>query len=113
MRDLLRFPEGFIWGTSTGGHQVEGDNEYSDWWAWEKEGLVHDGTTSGRSVDYWRRYEEDHALMARLDYKGFRLGIEWARVEPEPGRYDYNVIETYRNILTSLTRSWHRTAART
>ncbi len=102
MTDRLVFPEGFIWGTSTAGHQVEGGNEYSDWWEWEKEGLVEDGTVSGRAMDYWHRHEEDHALMAQLDYKGFRLGIEWARVEPQKDCFDADVIAHYRSILQSL-----------
>ena len=101
-RDRLNFPDHFIWGTSTAGHQIEGGNAFSDWWAWEQKGLIDDGTVSGRAMDYWNRHEEDHALMAKLDYKGFRLGIEWARVEPQKGNFDRNVIEHYRSILQSL-----------
>jgi len=101
-RDSLKFPDNFIWGTSSAGHQIEGSNEFSDWWAWEQEGLIRDGTVSGRAMDYWNRHEEDHALMAKLAYKGFRLGIEWARVEPQKGQFDGMVIEHYRRILESL-----------
>jgi beta-glucosidase len=101
-KDSLKFPDSFIWGTSTGGHQVEGGNKFSDWWVWEQKGLIEDGTVSGRAMDYWNRHEEDHALMAKLNYKGFRLGIEWARVEPQEGCFDREVIEHYRRILQSL-----------
>lgn len=100
----LEFPENFIWGTATAGHQVEGNNRYSNWWAWEQKGLVRDGTVSGDSVDYWNRFEEDHALMNTLDCRAFRLGIEWARVEPEQGVYDADVVNHYRKILESLRR---------
>jgi len=64
--------------------------------------LIEDGTVSGRAMDYWNRHDEDHALMAKLAYKGFRLGIEWARVEPQKGCFDNDVIEHYRRILQSL-----------
>ncbi len=101
-RDCLNFPEHFIWGTSTAGHQVEGGNAFSDWWTWEQKGLIEDGTVSGRAMDYWNRHEEDHVLMKSLDYKGFRLGIEWARVEPQKDHFDRDVIEHYRHILQSL-----------
>ena len=84
----LRFPDGFLWGTATAGHQVEGGNIHSNWWAWEQLGQVADGTVSGRACDYWNRYAEDHALMAAHGHNAFRLGIEWARLEPEEGRFD-------------------------
>lgn len=101
-RELL-FPDRFVWGTAASGHQTEGHNDASDWWDFEqKEGVIADGTRSGRAVDYWNRFDDDHALMARLGYRAFRLGVEWAKVEPEPGRYDEAAIARYRDMLTSL-----------
>ncbi|NCC53575.1 MAG: glycoside hydrolase family 1 protein [Spartobacteria bacterium] len=102
--EQLSFPKGFIWGTSTAGHQVEGDNRHSDWWAWEQQGLAHGGHHSGRSVDYWNRFEADHALMAELGYKAFRLGVEWARIEPRRGFFDPHVVRRYHEIFQSLQK---------
>ncbi len=96
------FPEGFVWGTSTAGHQVEGHNMNTDWGKFEREGKVHDGTQSGNAVDYWNRYEEDHDLMVKLGYRAFRLGIEWGKIEPEDGKFDREAIERYKKILQSL-----------
>ena len=31
----ISFPEGFLWGTATAAHQIEGGNVNNDWWAWE------------------------------------------------------------------------------
>ena len=31
----LRFPDGFLIGASTAGHQTEGNNTNSDWWEFE------------------------------------------------------------------------------
>lgn len=98
----LRFPEGFWWGTATAGHQVEGNNVHSNWWAWEQEGKVADGSRSGRACDYWNRYPEDHALMAAHGHGGFRLGLEWARIEPAPGRFDAAALSHYLAILDDL-----------
>jgi beta-glucosidase len=98
------FPEDFLWGTAISGHQVEGGNNHSDWWHWEKKGLIRDGTVSGNTVDYWNRFEEDHDLMVKLGYPAIRLGIEWARIEPEPGKYCKEAIEHYRQILASLRK---------
>jgi len=31
------FPDGFLWGTSSAAHQVEGDNRNCEWWEFEQE----------------------------------------------------------------------------
>ena len=35
--DAGAFPEGFLWGTATAAHQIEGGNVNNDWWAFEHE----------------------------------------------------------------------------
>jgi len=100
----LEFPPGFLWGTATAGHQVEGENIYSNWWDWEQEGLVNDGSTSGRACDYWNRYADDHALMQEHGHQVFRLGVEWARIEPEQGHIAPAAVARYRAILEDLRR---------
>ena len=102
MSNKLTFPYNFVWGTATAGHQIEGHNNTSDWWVFEHEGKILYGTVSGRCMDYWNRYEQDHALMNTLGYPAFRLGIEWARVEPREGQFDAEAIEHYRAILRNL-----------
>lgn len=102
LREPLTFPDNFLWGTATAGHQIEGGNVHSNWWAWEQEGLVNDGTRSGSACDYWNRYEEDHGIMQAHGHNVFRLGVEWARIEPERGRIDTAAIEHYRAILNDL-----------
>jgi beta-glucosidase len=32
----------------------------------------------------------------------YRLGVEWARIEPEPGRIDHGALDEYRQILGAL-----------
>jgi beta-glucosidase len=75
-------PEGFLWGTATAAHQIEGENRHNDWWAFEQEhGLV----SSGRATDSWNRVNQDIGLMGRLRANAYRFSIEWSRVEPERG----------------------------
>lgn len=97
-----KFPKGFWWGTATAGHQVEGGNEHSDWWAWEKKGLVREGHVSGRACDYWHRWREDHQLMKDFGHTCFRLGLEWARIEPRDGQFDEKALGQYREMLEDL-----------
>jgi beta-glucosidase/6-phospho-beta-glucosidase/beta-galactosidase len=50
----LTFPAGFLWGTSTSAHQVEGGNENNDWWDWEhRPGAINGGTRSGAACGWW------------------------------------------------------------
>lgn len=100
--DTKEFPPGFWWGTATAGHQFEGNNIHSNWWEWEKLGLVDDGSVSGRACDYWNRYESDHDLLLELGQQGLRLGIEWARLEPTEGTFDDEALAHYVAILTDL-----------
>ena len=39
------FTRGFLWGTATAAHQVEGNNTNNQWWDWEQAG--HTQGTSG------------------------------------------------------------------
>ena len=40
---------------------------------------------SGDACDSYHRYEEDLDIAASLGLNCYRFGIEWARIEPEPG----------------------------
>lgn len=98
------FPEGFLWGTATASHQIEGDNFYNDWWEFERQGKVKNGQVSGKACDSWNRYEEDFDLIEKLNNNAYRFSIEWSRIEPEEGRFDESALERYRSMLLSLRR---------
>ena len=95
----MRFPKGFLIGASTAAHQVEGNNIHSDYWAQER--MPHSSFTepSGIACDHYNRYEEDIRLMAQAGLNAYRFSIEWARVEPEEGRFDEGEIEHYRRVI--------------
>jgi beta-glucosidase len=99
---VLQFPEGFLWGTATSSHQVEGDNDNNDWWAWEEAGHVKDGSRSGKADDWWHRAEEDFGRAQAMGQNTHRLSVEWSRVEPEEGRFDEAALARYRQMLTAL-----------
>lgn len=98
----LSFPEDFLWGVATSGHQIEGNNTASDWWAWEP-GKIEGGLTSGRACDSWNRYEEDYATMQSMGLNAYRMGIEWARVEPRPSMWDDEAFARYEAMMESLS----------
>ncbi len=92
-------PEGFLWGTAISAHQSEGNNVNSDAWLCEsvKPSLYREPSLD--ACDSYNRYEEDVALAADLGFNCYRFGIEWARIEPEPGRFSAAELDRYRRIL--------------
>lgn len=97
----MKFPQGFLWGTATAAHQVEGANYNSDCWALEHTPTRLFTEPSGDTCDQYHRYREDLALLAKLGFNSYRFGIEWARVEPEDGEFSKAAIEHYRRVLAT------------
>jgi beta-glucosidase len=96
----MRFPDGFLWGAATAAHQIEGNNVHNDWWRAEQAGrLPH---RSGQACDSWNRWPDDVELLTRMHLNAYRLSVEWARIEPEQGRFDQGALDTYRRQLEAL-----------
>ncbi|MFH1305239.1 MAG: glycoside hydrolase family 1 protein [Candidatus Omnitrophota bacterium] len=95
------FPPGFLWGAATSPHQVEGDNRFNDWWAWE----TADRTApSGKACDHYHRFREDFGLAKQLGHNAHRMGIEWSRLEKIEGAWDDNEWDHYRTVINELIR---------
>ena len=92
------FPEGFLWGTATAAHQVEGGNWNNDWWAWEHDPSSPCVEPSGDACDHWNRFPEDIALLAALGFNTYRFSVEWSRIEPEDGEYSGAALDHYRRM---------------
>lgn len=98
----LAFPDGFLWGAATAAHQVEGDNSGSDWWDWECRPGTPCPDQSGLACDHYRRYPQDIALLASLGLNTYRFSVEWARIEPEDGRFDEAQLDHYRAMTDAV-----------
>lgn len=93
------FPEGFYWGAATASYQVEGGIENNDWAAAARDGRV---PPCGRACDHYNRYEADFDIAKELGHTAHRFSIEWARIEPEEGKFDAAEVEHYRAVLRAL-----------
>ncbi len=101
MKKKLEFPSGFYWGAATSSYQVEGGIENCDWAEAAREGRV---PFAGRAADHYNRYEEDFDIAKSLGHNSQRISIEWARIEPEEGKFDRKEIEHYRKVLLALRK---------
>ncbi len=103
-RGTYYFPEGFMWGTATAAHQVEGRNENNTWYAWEQEeGRIIDGQKSGLACDWWGgRWREDFDRAEAGYQNAHRLSIAWSRIQPAPDRWDESALDRYREMLIGL-----------
>ena len=98
------FPQGFLWGASTAGHQVEGGNMNADLWPleWAPDSFFRE--PSGDACDHYHRYAEDMRLLADLGCNAYRFSFEWARIEPEPGYVSRAALDHYgRMVETCLS----------
>lgn len=92
----------FLWGTATAAHQNEGDNVASDWWDYEQKGRLP--FKSGRACDFWNRWREDFDLIESMGHNAFRMSVEWARLEPEAGKWDEAALGRYVEMVADLRR---------
>ena len=108
---ILKFPKNFLWGVSTSAYQIEGGiiNDWSQWGKSEKrtrklkrKGKNPDDFICGQACDSYNRYKEDAKLVKELNCGAYRLGIEWARIEPEEGKWNFKEVEHYRKVLQNL-----------
>ena len=107
----IRFPEGFLWGSATAGHQIEGDNIHSQSWYNEQQPDFYQydperkvRAPSGKACDHYRLYREDVDLIAALGHRGYRMSIEWSRIEPQEGRWDTEAVNHYLDLLERLVQ---------
>jgi beta-glucosidase len=101
IRATLSFPPGFLWGTATASHQVEGGNHNNDWSDWEQQpGRIQQGHRVGKACDWWGgRWQEDFDRAAQAGQNTHRMSVEWSRIEPNPAVWDDSAVDFYRQIL--------------
>jgi beta-glucosidase/6-phospho-beta-glucosidase/beta-galactosidase len=93
--------KGFAIGVATSGYQIEGGynapgQPANNWAGWERSGRV---ARSGVACDFWAHPEEALDRAVAIGCTTFRLSVEWARLEPEAGRFDEGALTRYVEIL--------------
>jgi beta-glucosidase len=98
---MKKFPENFLWGSSTASYQVEGGIENTDWAEAARQGKV---PVCGLACDHYTLYEQDFDIIQKLGHNTHKISIEWARIEPEEGVFNELEIDHYRRVIDSLHR---------
>lgn len=101
------FPEGFGWGTAIAQWQAEGDEGEggpvdSNWSRWAAMHKVKGEQTNPRGNGFHTEFQADIDRAAALGLTQFRLSLDWARVEPQPGVYDDAELTHFEAVLDAV-----------
>jgi beta-glucosidase len=103
------FPDGFLWGVSTGAYQIEGavaeDGRGPS--IWDRfshiQGTIGDGGTGDVACDHYHRWPQDVALLRELGVGAYRLSTAWPRILPEgTGRANAKGLEFYDRLVDGV-----------
>jgi beta-glucosidase len=94
------FPPGFLWGSATAGHQIEGNNIHSQHWTREQRGETPEA--SGLACNSYVQWHDDHNLLSELGHRAYRMSIEWSRIEPAQGEFNTEALDHYKEVIDDL-----------
>lgn len=89
-------------GVATAATQIEGGDKNNSWYDWFLTGHILDNTDTSITAKHCEFVEADTRLMADMGLQVYRLGIEWAKIEPEMGKFDKSALEYYRKEIEGI-----------
>ena len=89
----------FLIGSATAGSQVEGNNIHSDIYAQEYMKTGGYKEYSLDAADHYHTYRDDIRMMHEAGLNAYRFSFEWARIEPEEGKFDEKEMEHYLDMV--------------
>ncbi len=97
----IAFPKNFVFGTASSDFQTTGGNGKNDW-VEKIKNFKPPQVAPGNGTDFFNRYREDFDLASQLGIQVHRISLEWSRLEPEDGKWDYQAAAKYREIFLAL-----------
>ncbi|WP_280267418.1 glycoside hydrolase family 1 protein [Nocardia wallacei] len=92
--------EDFLWGVASAGFQCEGHAPDSNWTRYVDSHPDYDRYQN--AVDFYNRYPSDIGLASGLGVGVYRISVEWARVQPQPGRWSEEGFAFYDSVLDAM-----------
>lgn len=105
MPPVRSFPAGFLWGSVTSSHVVDGGSWNNDWWMWEHAPGGPCVEPSGDACDHWHRYADDARMLAESGHNAYRFSLEWSRIEPEPDELSIATLDHYGRMLDAFEQA--------
>ena len=107
---MIKFPEGFYFGSATSATQCEGRGENDgrgkniwDLWYEEESYRFYESVGPGTTSTFYRNYKEDIQLMKQTGHNSFRTSISWSRLFPQGfGEVNEKAAEFYRSLFLEL-----------
>ena len=97
----------FYWGSATAGFQVEGSNYDSNWLRYINRESKKDPTKVNpvkNATDFRHRYKEDLGNAAWMGLNTFRISMEWSRIEPKKGQWNWKEIHYYDDVIKTMRK---------
>lgn len=94
-----RFPGGFLWGASTAGHQIEGNDTASDMWFIENRKPTFFREPAGDACNSFELWRTDLDLVKKIGLNSYRFSLEWSRIEPVEGQFSIAMLDHYKAII--------------
>jgi len=107
------FPKNFTWGVASASYQIEGawnegGREPSIWDTFSSfPGRVSKNQTGKVADDFYHRYPEDIALMAKYNIKHFRMSLSWSRILPKGtvDKVNPEGVKFYNDVFDALLKA--------
>lgn len=103
-----------FWGVATSGYQSEGGyngkgQPQNNWGQSEVKGLV---MPTANASEFWTRYAEDFHTCQQMGLNAFRMGLEWARIQPSTSdrpapapAFDTQALDAYSDRIAACRRA--------
>lgn len=107
---MIKFPEGFYFGSATSSTQCEGAHtddlkgkDIWDIWYEEEPYKFFDGIGPQDTSTFYKNYKSDIQLLKKVGHNSFRTSISWSRLFPQGfGKINEDAVKFYRNVFEEL-----------